>query len=159
MKRESQRAEAETMNRLLAIAAGAIVLSLAVLEFGQNEPVKTSTSAEDVRRETAEVLQAARAYTIHQKEEYQQKVEAKIDELAKGIATLQAKAERAGAKGKAGLNAMVADLDQKKEVARRQLGDLKASSTEAWVDLKVAMEAAMKDLERGYERARARFGT
>jgi len=142
----------------LAIVAGAIVLSLAVLEVGQNESVKPFTSAEDVKRETAEALQAARAYTIHQKEEYQQKVEAKLDELAKGIATLQAKAERAGARGKAELNAMIAELQQKRGAARRHFEELKASSAEAWVDLKVAMETAMKDLERGYERARARFG-
>lgn len=146
------------MNRLV-IVAGAIVLSLALLEFSQNESVNRSTSAQDVRRETAEALQAARAYMIHQKEEYQQQVEAKLDELVKGIANLQAKVERTGAKGQAELNAMIAELQQKKEAARRQLEELKGSSAEAWVDLKVAMERAMKDLEKGYERARARFGT
>ncbi len=145
--------------RRLAIVAAAIVIWVVVSACGQNEPVTPSTSAEDVKRETAEALQAARAYTIHQKEEYQQMVEAKLDELAKGIAALQAKAERAGARGKAELNAMIAELQQKKEAARRHFEELKASSAEAWVDLKVAMETAMKDLERGYEQARARFGT
>ncbi len=144
------------MNRL-TIVAGAIVLSLALLEFGQNESVKRSTSAEDVSRETAEALQTARAYAIRQKEEYQQKVEAKLDTLAKRIATLQTQVERAGARGKAELNAMIAELHRKKEAARRHLEELKASSAEAWVDLKLAMETAMKDLEKGYERARARF--
>lgn len=145
--------------RRLATVIGVILFWLTVSACGQNEPAKPSASAEDVRRETAEALQAAQAYTIHQKEEYQQKVEAKLDELAKGIATLQAKAERAGAKGKAELNAMIAELQQKKEAARRHFEELKASSAEAWQDLKVAMETAMKDLERGYEQARARFGT
>ena len=74
--------------RRLAIVAAAIVIWVVVSACGQNEPVIPSTSAEDVRRETAEALQAARAYTIHQKEEYQQKLEAKLDELAKGIAAL-----------------------------------------------------------------------
>ncbi len=146
------------MNRR-AIVAGVIVLSLALLEFGQNESVKRSTSDGDVRRETAEALQAARAYAVHQKQEYQQNVEARLDELAKGIAALQTKAERAGARGKAELNAMIAELQLKKEAARRHFEELKASSAEAWVDLRVAMETAMKDLERGYERARGRFAT
>jgi hypothetical protein len=53
---------------------------------------------------------------------------------------------------------MIAELQLKKEAARRHFEELKASSAEAWVDLKVAMETAMKDLERGYERARTRFG-
>lgn len=146
------------MNRR-AIVAGVIVLSLALLEFGQNESVKRSASDGDVRRETAEALQAARAYTVHRKQEYQQKVEARLDELAKGIAALQTKAERAGARGKAELNAMIGELQLKKEAARRHFEELKASSAEAWVDLRVAMETAMKDLERGYERARGRFAT
>ena len=145
------------MNRL-TVVAGAIVLALALLEFGQNESVNRSTSAEDVSRETVEALQAARAYTIHQKKDYQQKIEAKLEELAKGIATLQAKAERAGAKGQSELNTMIAELQRKKEAARRHVEELKDSSAEAWVDLKVAMETAMKDLEKGYEQARARFG-
>jgi hypothetical protein len=143
----------------LAIVAGAIVLSLAVLEFSQNESTTPSTSAEDVRREAAEALQTAQAYTIHRKEEYQRKVEAKLDGLAKRISALQATVERAGATGEAELHATIAELQQKKAAARRHFEGLKASSAEAWVDLKVAMDTAMKDLEKGYERARARFGT
>jgi hypothetical protein len=150
------RRGAEAMSRL-AIVAGAIVLILAVLALGDSDPVKPSTSVEDVRRETAEALQAARAYVVHQREEYRQKVGAKLAELAKGIATLQAKAGRAGAKGEAELNAMIADLQVKQEATRRHFEELKAASGEAWADLKVAMETAMKDLEMGYERARARF--
>jgi hypothetical protein len=150
--------EEKVMSRL-AIVAGAIVLSLAVLEFGENQPVTPFTTAEDVGRETAEALQTMQAYTIHQQEEYQQKVGTKLGELAKGIATLQAKAERAGAQGKTELNTMLAELQQKKEATRRHFEALKAASGEAWSDLKAGMEAAMKDLERGYDRAHARFGT
>lgn len=145
--------------RCLATVIGASLFCLTVSACSQNEPVKPSASAEDVRRETAEALRAARAYTSHQREEYQQKVEMKLNELVQGIATLQGKAERAGARGKAELNGMIAELQQKTETAQRHVEELKAAGTEAWEDLKVATEAAMKDLERGYERARARFGT
>ena len=143
----------------LAGVIGTILIWLTVAAWGQNDPANPAASAEDVRRETAELLQAARAYTIHQKEEFHQKVEAKLDELTKGIVTLQSKAKRAGEERKAELNAMIADLQQKKEAARLHYEELKASSAEAWGDLKVAMETAMKDLRMGYEGARARFRT
>lgn len=89
------------MKRLTMIA-GAIVVWFAVSACGQNEPAKPTGSAQ-------------------RREEYQQKIEAQLDELAKGIASLQAEADQAGTEAKGTMRAMIAQMEQKKEAAQKKL--------------------------------------
>lgn len=118
----------------LAIIAGAIVVWFAVSACGQNEPAKSAGSAQG-------------------REEYRQKIQAQLDELAKGIANLQAEADQAGTEAKAKMQAMIAQMEQKKEAAQKKLREMKEATAEAWAEMKADIDAAMEDLKQSYERA------
>lgn len=118
----------------LAIIAGAVVVWFAVSACGQNEPAKPARSAE-------------------RREEYQKKIEAQLDELAKGIASLQAKAGQAGTEANARMQAMIAQMEQKREAAQKKLREMKGATAEAWAQMKADIDATMEDLKQSYERA------
>ena len=73
----------------------------------QDEPAgeKTEASVEKVKEETKEALEAAKAYTLQQKQEYREKIEAKLDEFDIIITQLKSRAEKATDEAKAKLNA------------------------------------------------------
>jgi TolA-binding protein len=115
----------------------------------QDKPVveeQTEVSIETVKEETKEALEAAKAYTLQQKQEYQEKAEAKLDEIDITIAQLKGRAEKASDEAKTKLDAQVEELQKKQEAAREKLQELESAGAEKWEDLKSDMDAAIDDL-------------
>lgn len=92
-----------------------------------------------------------------QRKEYQQEVAAKLRELDREIDDLNAKAAKQGKETRKEFNREMAELGQKRAVARQRFESLKTSSQEAWRDMKPGIDAAMKDLESAYRRAASHF--
>ena len=63
----------------------------------------SGVSAEDVKQETKEALDAAKEYALQQKEEYQKKMETKLEELDNRIDKVKAEAKESTEEAKAGL--------------------------------------------------------
>jgi len=103
-------------------------------------------SIEKVKEETKEALEAAKTYTLQQKQEYQKKMEAKLDEFDITIAQLKARAETATDEAKVKLDEQVQELQRKQEDARKKLDELKSAGADAWENLKSEMDAAIEDL-------------
>ena len=91
------------------------------------------------------------------KEEYQQKLQAQLDEWGTEIDKLKTVAEKA----KTGLQGEyykeIEDLRCKQLAAQKKLHELKGSSEEAWEDIKTGVESAWSILGDSLKSAASRF--
>jgi len=139
----------------------AFVLSgwLLVACGGQKESTapEQAVTAEDVEKETQEALETATAYTQQQRQEYQERVKAKLDEVEKNMDELQARAADLTTEGKAELDQEMQELHKKQEAMKKNLNELREATGTAWDDIKAGMDAAMEDLESAVAKAASRF--
>ena len=91
------------------------------------------------------------------KQAYQQKVQAQLDEWSAEIDKLRAKADKADADAQIALNREIDDLRDKKNQAREKLDELSDASEGAWEDLKTGIEAASNQLGQALRSAQSRF--
>jgi len=91
------------------------------------------------------------------KEDYQQKLQAQLDEWGPEIDKLKAVADKA----KTGLQGEyykeIEDLRSKQQMAQQKLHELKGASEEAWGDLKTGIETAWGTLGDALKLAASRF--
>ena len=133
-----------------------ICLSLLVLSCGESKESKVSSG--DVKKETREAYETAVEYTKQQKEEFQRKVQAKLDEYRKRIYELQVETDEMSAQVKASMNRRIKDLEAKREAAEEKLTQLKSSSGKAWAEIKQGLDRAVEDLDQAYKHASSQFG-
>ena len=102
------------------------------------------------------------------KELYQQKMKAQLDEWKAEIDKLKAKASGASADAQLEMNRQIKALESKTEEGKAKLSALAKASEEAWESMKEGMEAAWSSLksavsDRGRSsaawRKASRFGT
>ncbi len=91
------------------------------------------------------------------KQAYQQKVQAQLDEWSAEIDKLRAKADKADADAQIALNREIDDLRDKKNQAREKLDELSEASEGAWEDLKTGIESASNQLGQALRSAQSRF--
>lgn len=94
---------------------------------------------------------------MNSKKAYQDKMEARLDELGAEIDKLKAKADQAGATARLKYQEQVARLRTKQHEAREKLDELNGAADDAWKDLKAGMELAWDSLGEAVSSARARF--
>ena len=94
---------------------------------------------------------------MEQKEAYQGKMEAQLQEWGAKIDELTVKAEHATADAKAKYHEQIQILQTKREAAQNRLNELKNASGGAWEDLKSGMENAWNDMKQAVEDAVAKF--
>jgi peptidoglycan hydrolase CwlO-like protein len=95
--------------------------------------------------------------TIQEKDQYQREIEAKLRELDQEIDGLKTQAANQSDQARKQFDKQMAELDRKREIARRKLNKFENSSEAAWRDMKPGINSAMKDLEAAYQRAAAHF--
>ena len=139
----------------------ASVLTIAVSLFmlascSREQTPKTQVTPEDVKRDTQKAVQTTEAYAQQQKEEYQKKAEAELNELDRRIDELKAKTEKASAKAKAAMDQQTAELRKQQEVARQKLEELKGASASTWEETRKKLDAAIEELKRRYDRVVSR---
>jgi inorganic triphosphatase YgiF len=92
-----------------------------------------------------------------ERQQYQEKIEAKLRELDREIAELKAEAAKQSRDAGKEVDQQVPELERKYEVARQKYEKFKNSSQGAWQDMKAGIDAAMKDLQAAYNRAALHF--
>ena len=118
---------------------------------------KTGTSAQDVIKETKEVLEATKEFTLQQKGDFQKKIQAELDRMQQQIDHLRTKADHAKTEAQVDLNKTIAELQRRKDAAGKELQELESASEKAWGNLKSGLNTAMEDLEKSYKRALSHF--
>ena len=91
------------------------------------------------------------------KQTYQQKLQAQLDEWDAKIDVLKAKAEKADADMKLQIDEQMANLRTKQNAARQRMAELQDASDDAWEDLKGGLESAWRTLGDAVQNATSRF--
>lgn len=134
-----------------------ISVCMALVEQHVAAETKSGVSAQDVKQETKEALEATKEFTVQQKEDFQKKMQAELDRMQKQIDHLTAKADHAKKEAQAELNKAIGELQKQKDAAGKKLHELESASEKAWGDLKAGLNAVMEDLEKSYKRALSHF--
>jgi len=147
-----------SVNLFRCLAACAAFAVFAGCSSGEQEPAgKTKTSLDEVKKESAEALDAAGRYTLEKKEEYALAIEQRLKELDERTKTLQEKAKEKSGAARERIEKQLAELQDEKAAAREKLKELRSKSEAAWKDMRAGMEAAMEELEKAYKQAASHF--
>ncbi|MEM7713560.1 MAG: hypothetical protein AAF349_08295 [Cyanobacteria bacterium P01_A01_bin.68] len=91
------------------------------------------------------------------KQAYEEKVKAQLDNLNAQVDQMKAKAAEANADAAIEYNKMIDDLTGKRNEAQAKLDEIGKASEDAWEDLKVGFESAWNDLENAFKNAMNKF--
>ncbi len=91
------------------------------------------------------------------KQAYQAKLQAQLDEWSANIDALEAKARQADAQARIDLQADIDTLKTYQHQAKAKLAELKNTGDQAWQDLKQGIEQAHDNLKRALQAATDRF--
>jgi Skp family chaperone for outer membrane proteins len=91
------------------------------------------------------------------REQYQKRIQAKLDELGREISALETREEAQADQARRELRKQLKELTQQHQATARQYEELKQEGQEAWKKVKPQMDAALDELEKAYERLASRF--
>lgn len=132
-----------------------IVLAVALMAGG---PVSGSAQTQPQGSEAqGKTGQAAKSYTQKEKEAYQKKVSADLQEIGQKIGDLRAKKMTLGPQVKRTFSRAMVDLQRKQSAAQNKLAALQKASAKEWSNLKEDTDKAMADLTNAYKEIEARF--
>ncbi|MGQ0506515.1 MAG: hypothetical protein ACT4TC_14475 [Myxococcaceae bacterium] len=130
-------------------------LFILIAASGVASPVfAADTTAKDLKREAGEALDTTARYVGEQKDAFESRMKARLDQLNAEIAQLKEKAKNGTDDVKRKAQAEVDALEPKKRAVENKLSELKSSGAGAWQKLKAGIEGAVDELERGIEHAR-----
>lgn len=118
---------------------------------------KEETTAEDVKQETKEALETAKAYTEEQRAEYMAEMMDTLKSYEEKIQSLEMKAEGMGEDARAALEERIRMLKEQRERAAQRLEEMKSSSGDAWMEIKTGIDKAMEDMSKAYKKAAEQF--
>jgi DNA-binding transcriptional regulator GbsR (MarR family) len=110
------------------------------------------TTGDRVIRETQEAVTATKDYTIHQKDAFQRKVQAELDEMQVRITQLRGQVKQASEEAKADIQKAIEDLEKKKKLAQKKVEDIHSATASSWEQVKSKTSAAVDDLRNSLNR-------
>ena len=130
------------------VGVGLLAIPVAVMAGASDKPVTGDT----VVREAQEAVTATKDYTIQQKDAFQRKVQAELDEIQVHISKLHGQANHASAEAKADIKKAIAELEKKKALAQKKAADIHSATAASWEQVKSKTAAAMDDLRDSVNR-------
>jgi uncharacterized coiled-coil DUF342 family protein len=94
---------------------------------------------------------------MNMKEAYQKKLQAKLDEWKAEIDKLKAKADGAEADVQLEYYKQIEELKAMQESVKTKITELKEASDDAWEELKVGIDSALKSLSNAIKSAISKF--
>ncbi len=101
---------------------------------------------------------AAQADDQQSLQQSQHKMENKAAEIGKKLDELEQKMKTSKDEAKAEMSRQMDELREMQKKVERKLKEMKVASGKAWQDAKDGAQSSMDDLQKAYEKARARFG-
>lgn len=101
---------------------------------------------------------AAQADDQQSLQQSQHKMENKAAEIGKKLDELEQKMKTSKDEAKAEMSRQMDELRDMQKKVERKLKEMKVASGKAWQDAKDGAQSTMDDLQKAYEKARARFG-
>jgi hypothetical protein len=94
---------------------------------------------------------------MSEKELYQKKIQAQLDEWKAELAKTKAKAAGASADAQLELNKEIKEMEGKIDEGEQKLAELSEASDVAWESIKDGFEASWKSLKTGFQEAASKF--
>lgn len=91
------------------------------------------------------------------REEYVEKMKAKLDEISAEVSRLEAKAKGAEADLRIKYQSEIDQLKERREEAKLKLAEFQRAGDGAWQDLKIGMQGAWDILDEAVKSATERF--
>jgi hypothetical protein len=129
-------------------AAACFCLTVGSMGLAQE---KDGSSGDDVKKHAQETFDAAKKYTLEQKDVYEKKMEAELQDLSRQIGELKDKAQTVKGEALVALEAKLGELKEKQKAAEEKLKELRSASAEAWENVKTGAEKAFQDLKKAYD--------
>jgi TolA-binding protein len=114
-------------------------------------------TSEDVRRDAGQAAETAVEYSRQTREEFQKKLEARLNELDGEITKLREQGRDLKDQAKTDWDRKMADLATKQEAARAKLAEVRDSSAEAWKDMQKGAQSAWDELDKAFHDASRKF--
>lgn len=136
---------------------GCLMVLLGCGSQDDSAKAKQAVTAGEVKKETKQAAEAAKEYTLQQKEEYQKKLEAQLKEMHQKIDEFAAKTAKAATDAKAKLQEQTDALHKKWEATEKKFKEMQKTGGKAWEELKSGTDAALDDLKKSYDDALSHF--
>ncbi len=114
-----------------------------------------STSAEKVKKETVEAVDAAGAYAGEKKEEFAARMKTNLDEIDREIQTLKAESEQKSTEARDATKKKIQELHVKRDELRKRYDAFERSTGKAWTRMKTGIEKAWGDVRTAYSEAKS----
>jgi len=121
------------------------------------DPTAKKVTSEDVRRDVDQAVNTAAEFSQQAKEEFQQKLEARLKELDAEFEKLREKGRDLKDEAKANWDRKMAELETKREAARAKLAEVGDSTAEAWKDVQQGAQSAWDELDKAFREAAREF--
>jgi peptidoglycan hydrolase CwlO-like protein len=125
-----------------------LFLSPVVVARASDKPVTGDT----VVRETQEAVTATKDYTIQQKDAFQRKVQAELDEIQVHITRLRGQVKHASAEARTDIQKAIVELEKKKDLANKKVQEIHSATAASWEQVKSKAAAAVDDLRDSLNR-------
>jgi len=112
-----------------------------------------------VIREAKEAVTATKDYTIQQKDVFQRKVQAELDEMQVRITQLRGQVEHASASARAEIQESIVELEKKKELASKKAQEIHSATASSWEQVQSKAVAAMDDLRESLNQTLSHFSS
>ncbi len=109
-------------------------------------------SKENVGRKATEAKDTAKQYSAQERAQVERTIQAELDELDAGIQRLRSRIDHLSDDTRKRAESSLADLERRKEEARRKLSEIKVAGEAVWDRLRTGLESSLADLHRLYER-------
>ena len=114
-------------------------------------------TSEDVRRDAGQAVKTAGEFSQQTKEEFQKKLEARLNAMGAEITKLREKGRGLKNEAKANWDRKMAELKTKRQAASARLAEVGHSSAEAWKDVRKGAQSAWNDLNKAFRDASKKF--
>jgi hypothetical protein len=121
------------------------------------EPTPKEVTSGDVRRDAGQAAETAAEYSRQTKEEFQKRIETRLNELDGEIAKLREKGRDLKDTAKANWDQKMPELERKRDAARAKLAEVNHSSAAAWKDVQKGAQSAWDELDKAARDASREF--
>lgn len=142
------------VGRLLGIVGIGLLSILVVAAAGASEKPVTG---DKIVRETQEAMRATKDYTIQQKDAFQRKIQAELDEMQGHITQLRAQVKHESGKTRMDIQKAIEELEKKTDLANKKMQDIHSATTSSWEQAKLRTAAAMDELRDSLNRTLSQF--
>lgn len=115
------------------------------------------TSSDDVLRDLGKAAETTMEFAHQTKEEFEEKLQARLKELDVNIAKLREKGHDLKGEAKEKWARSMEHLEAKRDVAEAKLAEVRESTAEAWEDLRKGAHVAWKEMENAFHEASKEF--